>query len=108
MGSTQWNAERDAKRQERANKQLQRAMLAPIPRAEMYQRTDQLLQNVSSVAFALEALDLLLVEKGILKENELLDKIKALVESKAAQVAAESEAAQAVAAAEPSRIIIPT
>ena len=32
--------------------------------------------NVASLAMGLEALETLLVEKGILKDNELLDKLK--------------------------------
>jgi hypothetical protein len=61
-----------------------------------------LLQSVASTAVAVEALESLLIERGILKDNEILDKMTALMKEKAAQVDAEAQTAP-----EPSRIITP-
>lgn len=60
------------------------------------------MQNVISLALAIEALETLLIAKGILKDNDVLDKIKALMDEKVAQVSA-----QKAAEPENSRIIIP-
>lgn len=38
--------------------------------------------NVSSVACAIEALELLLIERGILKENELMTRLKEVARTK--------------------------
>ena len=40
----------------------------------------QLAMNIGSVAAAIEALEALLVEKGILKDDELMDKLKTVIQ----------------------------
>lgn len=40
-------------------------------------------KQISSVALALEALELLLVEKGIIADNELMKRLSGLIEAKA-------------------------
>jgi hypothetical protein len=81
-----WNAERDAKRLARSQEQLRRSLMAPASRAELVNGTEHLLSNVMSVALAVEALELLLIERGVLKTDELMDRIKLLAAEKAEQV----------------------
>lgn len=40
-------------------------------------------RQIASVALALEALESLLVEKGILKDNEVMEKLQGLAQAKA-------------------------
>jgi len=96
-----WQEERDAKRRERDIKRHMRAMATPVSRGETINVTMSLEQHLTSVALAIEALDTLLVEKGILADNEILDKMKVLAETKRAQMEAEA------ATKEPPRIITP-
>ncbi len=98
-----WQAEKAAKRATRDRKRLEHALAVPVTRGEAISRENMLLQNVASTALALEALESLLVERGLLKDNEVLDKMAALMKEKVAQV----EADRATEAPEPSRIIMP-
>ncbi len=84
-----WQEEKAAKRHERDMKKLERALSVPVSRGEAISRENMLLQNVASTAMAVEALESLLVERGILKDNEILDKMSALVKEKMAQVEAQ-------------------
>jgi len=97
-----WHEEKAAKRHERDMKKLERALAVPVSRGEAISRENMLLQNVASTAMAVEALESLLVERGILKDNEILDKMAALVKEKVAQVQAEQATEPT-----PSRIITP-
>lgn len=89
-----WQAERERKRTERQQRQFDRAMAAPPPRAEIFSQTSQLFNQVSSVALAIESLETLLIAKGVLKDNELMKSIEALVKSKSEQVQAADCVAQ--------------
>ncbi len=84
-----WQEEKAAKRHERDMKKLERALSVPVSRGEAISRENMLLQNVASTAMAVEALESLLVERGILKDNEILDKMADLMKEKMAQVQAE-------------------
>jgi len=96
-----WQEERDAKRRERDIKRHMRAMATPISRGESLNVMVGMEGHLTSVALAIEALDNLLVEKGILADNEILDKMKVLAETKRSQMEAEA------ATEEPPRIITP-
>lgn len=80
-------------RMARDQRRFERIMASPPARGEMLEYQRGLLENVTSVALALEALDRLLIAKGILKDNELLDEIKVLVELKTEQNNAQAAAA---------------
>lgn len=88
-----WAKEKEQKRLDRLNRSLQRALAAPPARGEMLSSISTLQQHVTSVAIAIEALEILLMTAGILKENELMEQIESLIKAKA-------EAAQAAEAAE--------
>lgn len=83
-----WKDERDAKRDASRLKRLSRALAAPAPRGELYKSAMELQQHVASVALALEALEYLLVQKGTLAENELMEALTLLLKQKADQVKA--------------------
>lgn len=57
-------------------------MGSPISRQEVSLMEDRLLSNVMSTASAIEALETLLVAKGILKDDELMAAVKELVKQK--------------------------
>jgi hypothetical protein len=92
--STEWQADKERKRAERQQKQFDRAMAAPPPRAEIFSQTTQLFNQVSSVALAIESLETLLIAKGVLKDNELMESIESLVRAKSEQVQAADCVAQ--------------
>lgn len=57
-------------------------------------REDSLLRNIASVATAIEALEMLLIDRGVLKNDELMAKITEIVNQKAAggnQLAADDD-----------------
>lgn len=95
-----WKTERDAKRHERAIKQQLRAAAAPITRGEVVNLGFAYEEQIASLALGLEALDTMLVEKGILKDDELLTRMKSLAKEKAAQ-------AEAQKAAPDSKLVVP-
>lgn len=97
-----WEEDKRQKRLERDIKKLNRVMAAPPSRSEVLSGENELRMNIASTAIAVEALELLLVERGILKDNEVLDKMKVLMEEKKMQAQAQAEAAP-----EPPRIIAP-
>jgi hypothetical protein len=97
-----WDEEKAAKRAARQQKQLERAMASPISIGQSLSQNNQLLENLASVAIAVEAMESLLVEKEILGDNAVLDRMKALMEAKKAQIEAEQAQSQ-----EKSRIISP-
>jgi len=84
-----WEQEKAAKRQARRQKAMERVLASPISIGQSLQHNTELLQNVASIAVAVEALESLLVEKGILLDNAVLDRMKVLMEAKKAQVEAE-------------------
>jgi hypothetical protein len=84
-----WEQEKAVKRAQRDMKKLQRALAMPVSRDEAISRENMLLQNIASTAIAVEAMETLLVSKGILSDNEVLDAMKALMEQKKAQMSAQ-------------------
>jgi len=60
-------------------------MAGPISRAEAMGIEERMAMNVSSTAAAIEALEGILIKQGTLKENELMDAVKVLLEQKAEQ-----------------------
>ena len=89
-----WQEERDKKRHERDIKRHLRAMSTPVSRGETINVTLGLEQQLASLALAMEALDTLLIAKGVLIDNELLDKMKSLANEKKAAVEAEAVATE--------------
>lgn len=55
---------------------------AEVRKMKKMSRSAVLAVNVGGVAFAIECLELLLVDKGVLRDNELMDKIKAETEKR--------------------------
>jgi hypothetical protein len=88
MNSDEWRKEKEKKRQERDMARFQLRMATPVARGEVYQLGETQLQHIASLALAIEALEDILVAHGILRPDELLDKMKALAEKKAEQIAA--------------------
>ena len=93
MSSPSWNEEKQQKRAERDAKQFMRRMAGPIARGEVAQFGEAQALHIASLALAIEALEQLLVQRDILKADELMDLMKALASQK-------SEQALAAAAAE--------
>jgi hypothetical protein len=67
----------------REQRQFARTMAAPIARGEVAQLEEVQLQHIASLALAIEALDVLLVEKGLFADNEIMDRMKVLAQQKA-------------------------
>lgn len=65
-------------------------MASPISRGEVSQMEDRILSNVMSTAMAIEALETLLVQKGVLKDDELMTAVTELLKSKKEQAAADA------------------
>ena len=63
-------------------------MREPISRGEVSAMEERLVTNVGSTAAAIEALEEILVSKGILKDSELMEAVGALLERKAEQAKA--------------------
>ena len=66
-------------------------MAEPLTRREAEALQDSLLGHIMSTATAIEALETLLIAKGHLKDNELMDTVKDLLKKKTEQVSAASE-----------------
>lgn len=95
-----WKEERERAKVEREQRRMERILASPISRGESVQRDSQVQASLVSTALALESLELLLVSKGILKEDELMDRLSVLVKERAQQ-------ARAADAVEQPRIITP-
>lgn len=63
-------------------------MASPISRGEVSQMEERILSNVMSTAMAIEALETILVAKGILKDDELMTAVSELLKSKKEQAGA--------------------
>ena len=97
-----WKEEKEQKRQERELKRHMRVMATPVSRGESLNVMMGLQEQVVSLALAVEALDTLLVEKGVLKDNEVLDRMKVIAAAKQQQMEAasvESESPRIIAPA---------
>jgi len=60
-------------------------MQQPLSRGEAQLLEDRLYTHILSTATAIEALDTLLIKKGILADNELMDAVKELLKTKSEQ-----------------------
>lgn len=96
-----WTKEKERKRLERDVSQFQRRMSQPIARGEVMQFGELQIQHLASLALAIEALEDILVGRGVLEQDELMDTMKLMATHKAEQVAA----AQAVATEPQSSLI---
>jgi hypothetical protein len=67
---------------------IKEIMREPISRQEAMAMEDRVLMNVASCAAGLEALEKLLIEKNILKDDDLMTAVKALLEKKTEQAKA--------------------
>ena len=63
-------------------------MASPISRGEVSQMEERILSNVMSTAMAIEALETILVAKGLLKDDELMVAVADLLKSKKEQAGA--------------------
>lgn len=95
--SEDWKKERDAKKLERDMKSFQRRMATPVMRGEVYNMGELQLQHIASLALAVEALENILIERGLLLDDELMDRMQMLAHEK-------QQIAEASKAAEPSLI----
>jgi hypothetical protein len=57
-------------------------LAAEVRKMKKMSKTAALAVNVGGVAFAIECLELLLIDKGVLRDNELMEKIKAETEKR--------------------------
>ena len=92
MSSPSWNEEKQQKRAERDAKQFIRRMAQPIARGEVAQFGEAQALHIASLALAIEALEQLLVQRDILKADELMDLMKALASQKSEQAIAAAAA----------------
>ena len=88
-----WQEERDRKRVERDMRKFARRMQTPVARGEVFQLGELQAQHIASLALALEALEDILVGRGVLDTEELMDTMKLMAERKA-EVAVAASAAQ--------------
>jgi hypothetical protein len=88
-----WRKERDKKRLERDVAQFHRRMSTPVARGEVYQLGETQLMHLASLALAVEALEDILVGRGLLDRDELMDCMELLAARKA-EVAAAAQATQ--------------
>lgn len=95
-----WDKEKAQKRLARDVAQFQRRMSAPIARGEVFSLGEVQMQHLASLALAVEALEDLLVGRGLLDRDELMDCMELMAQQKREQ----AEAAQA-AAQQPSNLI---
>ena len=71
-----YEEEKAAKRQQRDMKKLQRAMATPVMRGEVVAIGEAQAQHIISIAIAVEALENILVQAGILYDGELMERAK--------------------------------
>ena len=64
-------------------------MAQPLSRAEAQALEDRMLAHVMSCACGIEALENILVKQGLLKNNELMEAVGALLKQKSEQAARE-------------------
>lgn len=78
-----WTKERDANRAARAAKSFARRMQSPVPRGEVFQLGEAQMQHLASLALAIEALEDILVGRGVLDRDELMDTMYTMAAAKA-------------------------
>ena len=89
----EWQKDKERKKLERDLKQFQQRMSTPIARGEVFQMGEMQVQHIASLALAIEALEAIFIERGTLKEDELMNRMKQLAEQKQEQVDAAAAAA---------------
>jgi hypothetical protein len=94
-----WAANKLRTKQEREQRQFARHMASPIARGEVAQFGELQLQHIASLALAMEALDTLLVEKGLFADNEIMERMGKLANEKA-EIAAAAHATEGTVIAE--------
>ncbi len=77
--------EKAQKRLEREQKALMRFMSSAPARGEMIETAGAMQREIVSVALAIEAVETLLIERGILKDNEVMERIQVLAAQKREQ-----------------------
>lgn len=85
-----WQEEREKKRVERDMKRFVRRMSTPVARGEVYQLGELQVQHIASIALALEALEDILVGRGLVERDELLDTMHVIAARKAEVAAAQA------------------
>jgi hypothetical protein len=88
-----WATDKLRAKAEREQRQFARAMASPIARGEVAQLGKLHLHHIASLALAMEAIDTLLVEKGLFADNEIMDRMKVLA-TKKADIAIAAEATE--------------
>lgn len=73
-------------------------MSQPISRGEVAAMEDRLLSNVMSCAAGLEALETILIRRGVMKDDELMTEVKALLKQKQEQAEASASVSQIIEA----------
>lgn len=89
---TDWAREREMKKLNRLQDKIDRAMSAPAAVGMVMSTFSQLEQHIASTALALESLELLLIDKGVLVKDELMSRLTKLAQEKKEQVEAEERA----------------
>lgn len=86
---TSWAAEKLKQRAEREQRQFARAMASPVTRAEQAQAQEMQLNHIASLALAMETLEAILIERGMLSKDELMGRMEELAKLKLEQVEAQ-------------------
>jgi hypothetical protein len=92
VDNAKWQQEREQKRAAREARQFQRRMSSPVMRGEVASFGEAQLQHIASLALALEALEDILVGRGVLDRDELMDTMLLMSQQKA-EVAVAAHAA---------------
>jgi hypothetical protein len=90
-----WQQEREKAKLERDQRRMARVLAAPIARGESYEQAGLLSQHIASLALAIEALEGLLEDRGILFDDEIMARMKVLAERKREQAQAAAAAVEA-------------
>jgi hypothetical protein len=93
--NAEWQRDKERKRLERDMRRFERSMATPILRGEALSLGEMQLEHIASLALALETLETLLVERGTLKDGELMERMKVLAAAKREQAEAQVSAAEA-------------
>lgn len=80
--------ERATKRAERARREQLRVLASPVSHAEMSAVEQAQFNHIASLALAMEVLEEILVDKHILKPDQLMARMKELAEQKMEQAEA--------------------
>jgi hypothetical protein len=78
-----WQEEKATRQRIRNAEKMARLMQIPVPRAESIERDNHLAVNVATIAIGLEAMESLLIEKGVFVADELMGRLEKLAKEKA-------------------------